>query len=54
MKILQMYRTVLIVTMMLVLSSGLGMSGFAAATSPRGIKNIGPGSRRLGRWLVLV
>ena len=40
MKILQRYLTVLIATMMLVLSSGPALRGFAAATSPRGIKNI--------------
>ncbi len=40
MKFSQMYRIALIATMMLVLSSGLGMKGFAQATSPQGARNI--------------
>ncbi len=40
MKILQMYRTVLIATLMLILSSGLCMRGFAQANSPQGARNI--------------
>src|SRR5271154_6333542 len=40
MNISQMYRTTLIATMMLILSSGLGMRGFAQANSPQGARNI--------------
>ena len=40
MKLSQMYRTALIATMMLILSSGLDMRGFAQANSPQGVKNI--------------
>jgi pimeloyl-ACP methyl ester carboxylesterase len=40
MKVAQMYRTALIATMMLIVSSGLGMRGFAQANSPQGIRNI--------------
>jgi pimeloyl-ACP methyl ester carboxylesterase len=35
-----MYRTVAIAAMMLILSSGLDMRGFAQANSPRGAKNV--------------
>src|ERR1700735_1105134 len=40
MKLSQMYRTALIVTLMLILSSGLDMRGFAQANSARGARNI--------------
>jgi len=40
MKLLQICRTALIATMMLILSSGLDMNGFAQASSPQGVKNI--------------
>src|SRR5271170_2390063 len=40
MKLSQMYRTVLIATAMLALSSGLDMRGFAQTSSPKGVKNI--------------
>ena len=40
MKVAQMYRTALIATMMLIVSSGLGMRGFAQANSPQGVRNI--------------
>ena len=40
MKLSQMYRTTLIATTMLILSSGLGMRGFAQANSPQGTKNV--------------
>ena len=40
MKLSQMYRTALIATTMLILSSGLDMRGFAQANSPQGTKNI--------------
>ena len=40
MKLSQMYRTALIATMLLILSSGLDMRGFAQANSPQGAKNI--------------
>jgi pimeloyl-ACP methyl ester carboxylesterase len=40
MKITQMYRAALIATIMLILSSGLVMRGFAQANSPQGIRNI--------------
>jgi hypothetical protein len=54
MKLSQMYRTALIATMMLILSSGLDMRGFAQANSPQGDQKYCPGSRRLGGWIVLV
>jgi pimeloyl-ACP methyl ester carboxylesterase len=40
MKLSQMYRTALILTTMLILSSGLDMRGFAQANSPQRTKNI--------------
>src|SRR6202050_1278374 len=40
MKLSQMYRSVLIATMMLTLSSGRDMRGFAQANSPQGARNI--------------
>jgi pimeloyl-ACP methyl ester carboxylesterase len=40
MKLSQMHRAALIATMMLILSSGLDMKGFAQAKSPQGVKNI--------------
>jgi pimeloyl-ACP methyl ester carboxylesterase len=40
MKLSQMYRTALIASMMLILSSGLDVRGFAQANSPLGVKNI--------------
>ena len=40
MKISQINRTVLIATMMLILSSGHGMRGFAQTNSPQGARNI--------------
>jgi pimeloyl-ACP methyl ester carboxylesterase len=40
MKISQMYRSILIATVVLSLSSGLNMKGFAQASSPQGVKNI--------------
>src|SRR5580704_2296967 len=40
MKFSQMYRAVLIGAAMLILSSGLDMSGFAQTNSPQGTKNI--------------
>ena len=40
MKLLQMCRTALIAPMLLILSSGLGMRGFAQANSPQVVKNI--------------
>ena len=40
MRLSQMYRTVAIAAMMLILSSGLDMRGFAQANSPRGAKNV--------------
>jgi pimeloyl-ACP methyl ester carboxylesterase len=40
MKVSQMYRTTLIATAMLILSSGLDMRGFAQTKSPQGTKNI--------------
>ena len=40
MKLSQMYRTALIATTMLILSSGLDMAGFAQTNSPQGVKNI--------------
>jgi pimeloyl-ACP methyl ester carboxylesterase len=40
MKLSQMYRTVLIATMMLMLSSGVGTRGFAQANSSQGVRNI--------------
>jgi pimeloyl-ACP methyl ester carboxylesterase len=40
MKLSQMYRSVLIATMMLILLSGFGMRGFAQANSPQGVRNI--------------
>jgi pimeloyl-ACP methyl ester carboxylesterase len=40
MKLSQMYRIVLFATMMLILSYGLDMRGFAQANSPQGVKNI--------------
>jgi pimeloyl-ACP methyl ester carboxylesterase len=40
MKLSQTRRIVLIATMMLILSSGLDMRGFAQANSPQGVKNI--------------
>src|ERR1700677_4216095 len=40
MKLSQMYRTALILTTILILSSGLDMRGFAQANSPQGTRNI--------------
>jgi hypothetical protein len=40
MKLSQMYRTALIATTMLILTSGLDMRGFAQTNSPQGAKNI--------------
>ena len=40
MKISQVYRTALIATMMLILSSGAGVRGVAQADSPQGVKNV--------------
>src|SRR6202522_2622706 len=40
MKLSQTYRTALIATMVLIVSSGLGMRGFAQTNSPQGVKNI--------------
>src|SRR5271170_5807795 len=40
MKLSQMYRTALIATTMLILSSGLDMRGFAQTNPPQGAKNI--------------
>ena len=40
MKLSQMYRIALIATMMLILSSGLGMRGFAQVNSAQGARNI--------------
>jgi pimeloyl-ACP methyl ester carboxylesterase len=40
MKLSQMYRTALIATMMLILSSGLDVRGFAQASSPQGARNV--------------
>ena len=40
MKLSQMYRTTLIATTMLILSSGLDMRGYAQTNSPQGTKNI--------------
>ena len=40
MKLSQVHRTALIASMMLILSSGLDMRGFAQANSPQGVKNI--------------
>jgi pimeloyl-ACP methyl ester carboxylesterase len=40
MKLSQMYRTALIATMMLILSSGVDTRGFAQASSPQGARNI--------------
>jgi pimeloyl-ACP methyl ester carboxylesterase len=40
MKVSQMYRTALIATMILILSPGLAVRGFAQASSPRGVGNI--------------
>jgi pimeloyl-ACP methyl ester carboxylesterase len=40
MKLAQMYRAALIATMMLMVSLGLDMSGFAQANSPQGARNI--------------
>jgi len=40
MKLSQMYRSALIATMMLVLSTGLDMSGFAQVNSAQGARNI--------------
>ena len=54
MKLSQMYRTALIVTTMLILSSGLDMRGFAQANSPPRDQKYCPGSRRLGGRIVLV
>jgi len=40
MKLSQMYRTALLAAMMLVLSSGLDMRGFAQTNSPQRVKNV--------------
>src|SRR5208282_762984 len=40
MKLSQAHRTALIVTMMLILQSGLDTKGFGQANSPQGVKNI--------------
>jgi pimeloyl-ACP methyl ester carboxylesterase len=40
MKLSRMYRTALIATTMLILSSGLDMRGFAQTNSPQGAKNV--------------
>src|SRR6202167_1886279 len=40
MKLSQMYRTALIMTTTLILSSGLDTTGFAQTNSPQGVKNI--------------
>lgn len=40
MKLLQMYRTALIASMMVILSSGIAMRGFAQAKSSQGARNI--------------
>ena len=40
MKVWQVYRVTLIASMLLILSSGLNMRGFAQANSPQGAKNI--------------
>jgi hypothetical protein len=40
MKLSQMYRAALIATTILILSSGLGMRGFAQTNSPQAVKNI--------------
>ena len=40
MKLLQMYRTALVATMSVALSSGLNIRGFAQASSPQGARNI--------------
>jgi pimeloyl-ACP methyl ester carboxylesterase len=40
MKLSQLYRTCLISTVMLILSSELGITGFAQANSPQGAKNV--------------
>jgi len=42
MKLSQICRTAFIATTMLILSSGLGMKGFAQTNSPQGAKNIVP------------
>ena len=40
MKVSQMYRAALIATMMVILSPGFAVRGFAQASSPRGVRNI--------------
>ena len=40
MKLSQMYRTALIATVVMMLSSGIAMRGFAQANSPQGVRNI--------------
>jgi pimeloyl-ACP methyl ester carboxylesterase len=40
MKLSQMYRTALMASMILMLSSGIDLRGFAQANSPQGVKNI--------------
>ena len=54
MKLSQTFRTALIATTMLILSSGLDMRGFAQTSSPQGDQKYCFGSRRLGGWIVLV
>jgi hypothetical protein len=39
-KLSQMFRTASIAAMMLILSSGLDIRGFAQANAPQGVKNI--------------